>query len=236
MRQEELGRDEPECGTVVRDENKIARQNEELWDSRAETYDTRFSFARWTQRKLVSLLQLGDNPYVLDLACGTGWVLRYAANRADGQGEFYGVDNSSKMIARARAKSQSCGNLHFYKSRVEALPFDDNFFHAVMSSYAFHHFSNPEKALREANRVLKPKGKLCILDVTANNPFMRLLDRFSRKVEPAHVRLYSTKEFQALFESAGLCHTTSKRIIPAIEVQIAEKSNRNASQHEGVAL
>jgi len=220
-----IGRDEPEGGnSVVRDEYKIARQNEELWDSRAETYDTRFSFTRWTQRKLVSLLQLGDNPYLLDLACGTGWALRYAANRTNGQGEFYGVDNSSKMIAQAQAKSQSCGSLHFYKARVEALPFDDDFFHVVMSSNAFHHFSNPEKALREANRVLKPRGKLYILDITANNAFMRLVDRFGRKVEPAHVKLYSTKEFQALFERAGLCYITSKRIIPAIEVHIAEKS------------
>ncbi|MGA2883997.1 MAG: methyltransferase domain-containing protein [Halobacteriota archaeon] len=220
-----IGRDEPEGGnSVVRDEYKIARQNEELWDSRAETYDTRFSFTRWTQRKLVSLLQLGDNPYLLDLACGTGWALRYAANRTNGQGEFYGVDNSSKMIAQAQAKSQSCGSLHFYKARVEALPFDDDFFHVVMSSNAFHHFSNPEKALREANRLLKPRGKLYILDITANNAFMRLVDRFGRKVEPAHVKLYSTKEFQALFERAGLCYITSKRIIPAIEVHIAEKS------------
>ena len=220
-----IGRDEPKGGnSVVRDEYKIAKQNEELWDSRAETYDTRFSFTRWTQRKLVSLLQLGDNPYLLDLACGTGWALRYAANRTNGQGEFYGVDNSSKMIAQAQAKSQSCGSLHFYKARVEALPFDDDFFHVVMSSNAFHHFSNPEKALRGANRVLKPRGKLYILDITANNAFMRLVDRFGRKVEPAHVKLYSTKEFQALFERAGLCYITSKRIIPAIEVHIAEKS------------
>ena len=220
-----IGRDEPKGGnSVVRDEYKIAKQNEELWDSRAETYDTRFSFTRWTQRKLVSLLQLGDNHYLLDLACGTGWALRYAADRTNGQGEFYGVDNSSKMIAQAQAKSQSCGSLHFYKARVEALPFDDDFFHVVMSSNAFHHFSNPEKALREANRVLKPRGKLYILDITANNAFMRLVDRFGRKVEPAHVKLYSTKEFQALFERAGLCYITSKRIIPAIEVHIAEKS------------
>jgi ubiquinone/menaquinone biosynthesis C-methylase UbiE len=93
-----------------------------------------------------------------------------------------------------------------------------------MSSNAFHHFSNPEKALREANRVLKPRGKLYILDITANNAFMRLVDRFGRKVEPAHVKLYSTKEFQALFERAELCYITSERIIPAIEVHIAEKS------------
>ncbi|MGZ4924217.1 MAG: class I SAM-dependent methyltransferase, partial [Halobacteriota archaeon] len=82
-------------GITSRDMQKpdeTARQNEELWDSRAETYDTRFRFTRWTQRKLVSLLQLGDNPHLLDLACGTGWALRYAANRTNEHGEYYGVD------------------------------------------------------------------------------------------------------------------------------------------------
>jgi ubiquinone/menaquinone biosynthesis C-methylase UbiE len=228
MRGEEskIGQYEIEGGTdVVRDEREIARQNEETWDSRAKTYD---AFFRFTQRRLVSLLQLGDNPCLLDLGCGTGWTLRYAANRTNGRGEFYGVDISSKMIERAQAKSRSYGNLHYYKSRVEELPFDDDFFDAVISSYAFHHFSNPEKALREANRVLKPKGKLCILDMTANNAFTRLVDRFTRKLEAAHVKSYSTTEFQALFERAGLRYITSKRIIPQIEVQIAEKSNLNA--------
>jgi ubiquinone/menaquinone biosynthesis C-methylase UbiE len=150
VREEEpkIGRHEPEGGAhVVRDEYETARQNEELWDSRAEAYDKYLSFTRWTQRKLVSRLQLDSNPYLLDLACGTGWALRYAANRTDGQGQFYGVDNSSKMIEQAQAKSQGCGNLHFCKSRVEELPFDDDFFDVVMSSNAFHHFSNPERHL-----------------------------------------------------------------------------------------
>jgi ubiquinone/menaquinone biosynthesis C-methylase UbiE len=215
---------EPEGGTyVVRDEREIARQNEETWDSRAKTYD---AFFRFTQRRLVSLLQLGDNPCLLDLGCGTGWTLRYAANR--GHGEFYGVDISSTMIERAQAKSRGYANLHFYKSRVEELPFDDEVFDVVISSYAFHHFSNPEKALREANRVLKQNGKLYILDMTANNAFTRLVDRFARKIEAAHVKSYSTREFQALFERAGLRYITSKCLIPPIEVQIAEKSNVNA--------
>ncbi|MGB7900958.1 MAG: methyltransferase domain-containing protein [Halobacteriota archaeon] len=114
-----IGRDEPEGGnSVVRDEYKIAKQNEELWDSRAETYDTRFSFTRWTQRKLVSLLQLGDNPYLLDLACGTGWALRYAANRTNGQGEFYGVDNSSKMIAQHKPNLKAAAACIFIKQEL----------------------------------------------------------------------------------------------------------------------
>ena len=203
------------------DEN--AKLNEELWDSRAKTYDRRFSFARWTQRKLVSMLQLGENSYLLDLACGTGWAVLYAASLAHGQGKFYGVDNSSKMIEQAEANSKNIMNVHFCKSNVEELPFDNNFFDLVISSNAFHHFSNPEKALREAYRVLKPKGKVYILDTTANNFFMRILDRLSRKREAAHVKLYSTREFQTLFEKAGLHYTMSKPILSAIKVHIAEK-------------
>jgi ubiquinone/menaquinone biosynthesis C-methylase UbiE len=203
------------------DEN--AKLNEELWDSRARTYDRRFSFTRWTQRKLVSMLQLGEDPHLLDLACGTGWAVRYAASLANGHGQFYGVDNSSKMIEQAEANSKNYLNVQFCKSRVEELPFENDFFDFVISSNAFHHFSNPEKALREAKRVLKPKGKVYILDTTANNFFMRMLSRLSRKLEPAHVRLYSTREFQALFEKAGLHYTMSKPILSAIKVHIAEK-------------
>ena len=219
------GRHEPEGRTyVLKDEYETARQNEEFFDSTAETYEKHYKLTFRTLTKLVSLLPLGDNPYLLDLGCGTGWVLRYAANQTNGKGEFYGVDISSKMIKLAQAKSQSYGNLHFYKSRVEELPFDDEFFDVVMSTTAFHHFSNPEKALREAKRVLKPSGKLYILDITANNAFMTLMDRYWRKTEPAHVKYYSTKEFQALFERARLCYVRSKRINLIYEVLIAEKS------------
>jgi len=100
----------------VETSDEIAKQNEELLDARAQTYDTRFGFTRWTQRKLVSLVQLGDNPRLLDLACGTGYALRLAANRTDGQGEFYGVDNSLQMIKVAQAKSKGFSNVHFCKS------------------------------------------------------------------------------------------------------------------------
>ncbi len=213
----------------MRKPDEIVRLNEEFFDATAETYDTRYWFARRTLMEFVSRLHLGDNPYLLDLGCGTGGVLRYAANRTNRESEFYGVDISSKMIEQARAKSQGYGNLHFYVSRVEALPFDDDFFDVVISTTAFHHFSNPEKTLREANRVLKPKGKLYILDMMANNAFMKLVDRYYRKTEPAHVKLYSTTEFQALFERAGLRHITTNHMvrIPAIDVCMAEKSNLN---------
>ena len=208
----------------IQKSDEQAKLNEELWDSRASSYDRRFSFTRWTQKKLVSMLHLGENPYVLDLACGTGWAVRYAANSANGQGMFYGVDNSTKMIEQAKALSKNCRNVRFLKSRAEELPLESNFFDAVISSNAFHHFSNPQKALKEAYRVLKLNGKVYVLDTTADNVLMRMIDRLSRKLEPAHVKLYSSKEFQTFFEKAGLRYIASKAVFSAIKVHIAEKS------------
>ena len=128
--------------------DEITGLNEEVWDSRAEKYDTFFGFTRWTLRKLFSLVSLGDNSRLLDLACGTGSALRYAASLSNGRGEFYGVDNSTQMTRVAKTKAKSYANLYFCKSRVEELPFEKAFFDVVISSYAFHHFSDPEKALR----------------------------------------------------------------------------------------
>lgn len=57
---------------------------------------------------------------------------------------------------------------------------------------------------------------------------MRILDRFGRKIEPGHVKLYSRKEFQTLFERAGLRYITSRTIIPTIEIHVADRSDSNA--------
>jgi ubiquinone/menaquinone biosynthesis C-methylase UbiE len=194
----------------MRKADNKTKLNEELWDSRAGTYDRYFSFTRWTQKKLVSMLDLRRDPYLLDLACGTGWAVRYSASMANGRGKFYGVDNSSKMIKEAEASSANYRNVYFRKSNVEKLPFNDEFFDFIISSNAFHHFTNPEKALGEARRVLKSKGRIYVLDTTADNFFMRMLDKFSTKFEPAHVKLYSTWEFQILYERAGLHYMGSR--------------------------
>jgi len=206
--------------------DETTKRNEALWDSRAKTYDLRFRFTRWTQEKLVSELKLDENPCFLDLACGTGWAVRYAACLAAGRGQFYGVDNSSQMIERAKAISNEYANVNFCKSKVEQLPFDDDFFDFIISSNAFHHFSDPEQAVKEARRVLKPEARLYILDTTADNFVMRFISRISRRFEAAHVKLYSTKEFQAFFAKTELKYVESKPVFSAIKTHIAEKPRK----------
>jgi ubiquinone/menaquinone biosynthesis C-methylase UbiE len=210
-------------GSSMREADEKTKLNEEMWDSRAKTYDRNFSFTRWTQKKLVSLLEFGRNSHLLDLACGTGWAVRYAASLARGRGKFYGVDLSTKMVQRAEANSASYSNVYFSKSNVERLPFDNCFFDFIISTNAFHHFSSPEKALREAYRVLKPKGRIYILDTTADDFFIRMLDKLAPRFEPAHVKMYSISEYQTLFAKAGLHYLASKRILLFLKTHIAER-------------
>ena len=203
--------------------DEVAKLNEEMWDSRAETYDRCLAFLRWTQKKLVSVLQLGENPYLLDLGCGTGWAVRYAASLTNGHGQFYGIDISSRMIEKAEASSTNYGNVHFRRANAEELPFENGVFDRVICSNAFHHYSDPDKVVREACRVLKRRGRIYILDVTADGSLTRILDRLAKKLEQGHVRIYSTNEYRSLFEKAGLLYMTNKSILPSLKIHIGEK-------------
>jgi ubiquinone/menaquinone biosynthesis C-methylase UbiE len=204
-------------------QDNVTKKNEELWDSRAGNYDRWFRFTRWSQRKLVSALALEGNPSLLDLACGTGWAVYYASKLMNGNGNYYGIDLSSKMIKEAEGKYSGCKNVHFRVANAGNLPFDKEFFDYVMCSNAFHHFSSPEQVVEEASRVLKPHGKLLVLDAAADSSILALLDWFMKKIEKGHVKIYSTSEFKVFFQKAGLCYVSGKSIAPAVKIQIGEK-------------
>ncbi len=204
--------------------DKITRINEAMWDSRARTYDRTFGFLRGNRRKLVALLDLGNNPVMLDIACGTGWALCDAADRANGHGEFYGIDLSEKMIEQAAVNLANYRNVHLGKANAEELPFNNDFFDYIICSNAFHHFSDPDRVVKEACRVLNSHGRFYVLDSTADSFIIRLADRLMRKLESGHVKTYSTREYKAFFQRAGLNYVAGKSISwSSWKIHIGEK-------------
>jgi len=127
------------------------------------------------------------------------------------------------MIEKAEASSTNYKNVHFRKANAEKLPFDNDFFDLIICSNSFHHYFSPDNVLRQVYRVLKHNGRIYILDTTADGFFMRMLDRLSKKLEPAHVKLYSTQEHQAFFAKAELHYVVSKSVMVSAKVHIAEK-------------
>jgi ubiquinone/menaquinone biosynthesis C-methylase UbiE len=214
----------------MEDKRHHAEFNARKFDSWADTFErkwfNRFNFFQFLQKRVITLVDLHQGQRLLDIGCGTGWAVRYAASVVHSNGEFYGIDISPKMIEKAKESCGSCENIHFYEADAEALPFGNDFFDFIICTTSFHHYFAPSKVLAEVYRVLKPGGMAFILDFTADGPILKFTDKLSQKKDRTHVRFYSTKEYQAFFAQAGLNYMYSKSILapPSSKVHVGSKS------------
>jgi len=127
--------------------------------------------ARW-KRALVAALPALPAPACADLACGTGDVAFLLAERYAG-GTVVGVDISPPMLALARERNRF-PNVRFECGDMAALPFPDGSIDFVTGSYALRNAAELRKALAEIRRVLKPGGRVGILDFSRpERPFFR---------------------------------------------------------------
>ncbi|MER9868598.1 methyltransferase domain-containing protein [Mesorhizobium sp. M0136] len=133
------------------------------WLARVLTFGREGRF----REHMLRLAKLRPGEAVLDVACGTG-TLAIAAKRLVGSdGSVTGVDASAEMIERARAKAKRSGlDLTFVNGTAQKLPFKDARFDIVIGTLMLHHLSKPVRSafVREAARVLKPAGRLLLID------------------------------------------------------------------------
>jgi ArsR family transcriptional regulator len=193
--------------------------------ARAETAATYFreNAPRWEQirslhvpeqdveKAIVSLLQREALHDVLDAGTGTGRMLELLAPFIK---RGVGIDQSPEMLALAREKLASAGALHCQVRRGDLyrLPFADGDteqgFDAVVFHQVLHYLDDPQAALREAVRVLKPGGRVLIADFAPHElEFLR--------AEHAHRRLgFSDREVQGWFRAAGLKPLAAEALAP----------------------
>src|ERR1700690_4486929 len=140
-----------------------------------------------TQQTLARMeLKPGDR--VLDLGCGAGWASRLIADavaHGDKPGQVIGLDVSDEMIRRARAGSTAYDNLMFVIGSAQQIPWEENFFHKVLSVESFYYYADQDRALAELFRVLAPHGELFILiNLYKDNPYsLRWVDELKVPVQ-----------------------------------------------------
>lgn len=143
---------------------------------------------------------------LLDVACGTGLMAVAAKQVLGGDETITCVEPSDGMLAVARQKL----NARFIQSGAEAMPLADNSFDFLTVGYALRHFADLEATFREFHRVLKPGGKVLILEATRPSgkvgswlfklyfgkvyPFLTRLFTRSRKAEEMMVYFWETMD------------------------------------------
>jgi ubiquinone/menaquinone biosynthesis C-methylase UbiE len=97
---------------------------------------------------------------LLDAGCGPGTITLGLVRKVS-PGQVIGVDIEESQFAKARGQAEQEGlNIEFQKASISHLPFSDGYFDAVFSHAVLQHLTNPEAALAELRRVLKPGGLL----------------------------------------------------------------------------
>ncbi|PMB11161.1 class I SAM-dependent methyltransferase [Fischerella thermalis CCMEE 5273] len=174
----------------------------EQYDQMADVYDQRWNnYIVKTLSFIKTWAQISPEAAVLDIGCGTGEFERLLLTE-NPQQVITGVDISEEMLLVAKQKCRTYPNVSLQNASVSALPFANNSFDVIVSASAFHYFDDPDIALKEMRRVLKPDGKVVILDWCKDYLLCQICDFVLKFVDPAYKQCYTQKEFHSLLTSA----------------------------------
>jgi demethylmenaquinone methyltransferase/2-methoxy-6-polyprenyl-1,4-benzoquinol methylase len=143
-------------------------QVQAMFDRIAAVYDLMNSVMtaglhhRWRSRA-ADLAAVGPGDRVLDVATGTGDLAIELRRRVGAEGEVIGSDFSERMLELAREKAPS---IRFEQANALALPYDDDSFDAATVGFGARNFSDLAQGLLEMARVVRPGGRVVILEIT----------------------------------------------------------------------
>ena len=122
---------------------------------------------RWRERA-VERAGVGPGDRALDVCCGTGDLALELSRRVGPGGSVVGCDFSEPMLDIARRKADEAGtpSVRFEWADALSLPYDDETFDAVTVGFGVRNFADLERGLGELVRVLRPEGRLAILEIT----------------------------------------------------------------------
>lgn len=157
---------------------------------------------RVLREKILAVASLRAGESVLDVGCGTGTLALTAKRQVGQSGTVCGVDAAPEMIARAARKARRARlDISFNVGVAQALAFPDAQFDVVTSTLMLHHLPRPvrQEFAREMRRVLKPAGRVLVVDFGSGGDGRRgLLAHFHRH---GHT---NPREVIALLEGAAL--------------------------------
>ena len=176
------------------------KQVEEMFDNISPNYDflnhfLSFGIDNIWRKKTIKVVSEDNPKLILDVATGTG-DLALAAQKAINPDKIIGLDLSNGMLNIGRVKIEKRKlkeKLEFIQGDSENLPFEDQYFDAVMVSFGVRNFENLNKGISEIYRVLKTNGKIIVLEFSKpkNFPIKQTYFIYSKYILPTFGSLIS---------------------------------------------
>ena len=170
-----------------------AKRVADVFHSVADNYDIMndvmsLGVHRIWKRFTLSQTGLKAGQKVLDLAGGTGDLAMKMAGMVGPSGQVVLSDINGSMLRRGRERLTDngiAGNIEYVQANAECLPFPDNTFDCITIAFGLRNVTDKDKALRSMNRILKPGGRLLVLE-------------FSKPVTPGLAPVYDIYSFKLL--------------------------------------
>ena len=173
------------------DETDKARHVKDVFDSVAPKYDLMNDLMSMGMHRLwkayaVSVANLQEGDVVLDIAGGTGDLAMAFAKKVGARGQVVHTDINEAMLHTGRERLLDAGVvLPTVVCDAEKLPFPDNHFNRVSVAFGLRNMTHKDVALKEMNRVLRPGGKVLVLEFSkVAKPLEKAYDWYSFKVLP----------------------------------------------------
>ncbi len=192
------------------DENDKAARVRGVFDSVAQNYDVMndvlsAGMHRLWKRYTVTVSGAKEGDRVLDIAGGTGDLTRLFARKVGSRGQVIHTDINEAMLRVGRDRMINEGVIAPpLVCDAEKLPFADNYFDVVCVAFGLRNMTHKDQALREMLRVLRPGGKLCVLEFSkVAPPLAKAYDWYSFKLLPkiGQVVAKDAASYQYLAES-----------------------------------
>ena len=202
------------------DEKQKAGKVRGVFSSVAQRYDLMNDLMsaglhRVWKRFAIELCGVREGAKVLDVAGGTGDLAMQLAKRAGDKGEVWLTDINAEMLARGRERLNDAGySLPAILCDAEKLPFANNYFDCVTVAFGLRNMTHKDIALDEMLRVLRPGGRLMVLEFSRVwQPLAPLYDAYSFKILPVLGKLVSkdADSYRYLAESIRV-HPSQKEL------------------------
>lgn len=215
------------------------------WDYSSPHYEKGWQRQLWpAQERLLQSGNFSDDGKVLDISCGTGLVTFPIAQALQPEGRVTGIDLSEGMIEHAAKESERLGfkNIEFKHMDAEELRFPDNTFDRAINSLGLMYYPDPDQAVAEMYRVLKPGGTAASLvwgrrKACGWAEIFPIVDRRVKSdVCPLFFQLGTGENLYRAFDKAGFTDCSSERFTITLHYNTEEEAIVGAFLGGAVAL